>query len=122
MTFKPVDGANGEGMNSFRVKHLYLSPTTTRIQPWFQLDYRLVGCNTNPCGEDEHEEETMMNSAITYSQQVRCAMLALLRGYTALAICVFEGVYSIFPDSDIWPSNIGMDCSGERRASICRSS
>jgi hypothetical protein len=86
MTFKPV----GEGMNSWRLKHLFLSPTTTRIQPWFQIDYRLVGCATTPCGANEHGEATMLGpqqkkNHATYSQQVRKATEALLLGYKALA-------------------------------------
>lgn len=98
MTFKPVDGSSGEGMNSLRLKHLLLSPASTRIQPWFQIDYRLVGCATTPCGANEHGEAKMNDMPITYSQQVRSATEVLLLGYKALAYLHCLDIYSIFPD------------------------
>ena len=95
MTFKPVDGPSGEGMNSLRLKHLLLSPASTRIQPWFQIDYRLVGCQTTPCGANEHGEATMkdMPKVVFFPQQVRNAKEALLLGYKALSYLHCLGFY-----------------------------
>lgn len=53
MTFRPMDGQGDERFNSYRIKHLLLSPYTTKVQPWFQIDYMLQGCVSNPCSDQE---------------------------------------------------------------------
>ena len=114
-------------MNSFRVRHLLLSPLTTRVRPWFQIDYRMRGCALQPCSQgnnivDEIDEmydgyivdgKEMMVAArdtdVTFAQQVwvvpvndRPVISDPQEGYLAGCItrtpCV-DNAYSVFQNT-----------------------
>jgi hypothetical protein len=72
MTFKPERTQEGVNMNSYRVRHAFLSPTTTRLQPWFQVEYRIQAVTPSEEISAELLADLIDDSIIppTYTQQV----------------------------------------------------